>query len=127
MENAWAFYRRSTDKQELSIDDQRRECRAFAMTRGWAIVREFVPGKGFASGLSIERDTTLQEMVRVAELRSHGARFLIVYDVSRFGRLASDEKIYWEQRFKKHGGVQIVYVHGDFKNDGSLSDTLLKV
>jgi len=39
----------------------------------------------------------------------------------------TDEKIYWEQRFKKHGGIQIIYVHGDFKNDGSLSDTLLKV
>ena len=36
-------------------------------------------------------------------------------------------KYYWEQRFKKHGGIQLIYVHGDFKNDGSLSDTLLKV
>ena len=127
MENAWAFYRRSTDKQELSIDDQRRECRAFAATRGWDIVREFLPINGYASGLSIERDLVFQEMVRVAESRSHGVRYLVVYDVSRFGRLVTDEKIYWEQRFKKHGGIQIIYVHGDFKNDGSLSDTLLKV
>jgi DNA invertase Pin-like site-specific DNA recombinase len=127
MEKAWAFYRRSTDKQELSIDDQRRECRAYAMARGWTIIREFVPANGFASGLSIERDSAFQEMIRLAELRSHDVRFLVVYDVSRFGRLVTDEKIYWEQRFKKHGGIQIVYVHGDFKNDGSLSDTLLKV
>jgi hypothetical protein len=33
-EKAWAFYRRSTDKQELSIDDQRRECLAFAARIG---------------------------------------------------------------------------------------------
>src|SRR3989442_4041276 len=102
MENAWAFYRRSTDKQELSIDDQRRECTAFAAAHGWQIIREFAPAKGFASGLSIERDPTFQEMVRVAESRSHGVRFLVVYDVSRFGRLVTDEKIYWDQRFKKH-------------------------
>ena len=127
MENAWAFYRRSTDKQELSIEDQRRECHAFAVSRGWQISREFKPTNGYASGLSIERDSSFQEMVRLAETRAHGVRYLVVYDVSRFGRLASDEKIYWEQRFKKHGGIQIVYVHGDFKNDGSLSDTLLKV
>lgn len=127
MEQAWTFYRRSTDRQELSIDDQRRECRAFAAARGWTVVREFVPASGFASGLTIERDATFQEMVRSAEARTHDVKYLVVYDVSRFGRLATDEKIYWEQRFKKHGGIQLVYVHGDFKNDGSLSDTLLKV
>jgi DNA invertase Pin-like site-specific DNA recombinase len=127
MENVWAFYRRSTDKQELSIDDQRRECRAFAAAHGWDIVREFEPANGYASGLSIERDVTFQEMVRAAESRTHGVRYLVVYDVSRFGRLVTDEKIYWEQVFKKRGGIQIIYVHGDFKNDGSLSDTLLKV
>src|SRR5229473_1433481 len=127
MENAWAFYRRSTDKQELSIDDQRRECRAFAVARGWEIIREFTPANGYASGLSIERDSVFQDMVRAAESRSHGVRYLVVYDVSRFGRLITEEKIYWEQRFKKHAGIQIVYIHGDIKNDGSLGDTLLKV
>jgi Recombinase/Recombinase zinc beta ribbon domain len=66
-------------------------------------------------------------MVHLAELGGHGVEKLLVYDVSRFGRLVTDEKIYWEQRFKKHGGIQITYVHGDIKNDGSLSDTLLKV
>ncbi len=125
--HAWAFYRRSTDRQELSIEDQRRECTNFACARGWVVLREFVPAKGYASGLSIERDATFQEMVRAAESRTHGVQYLIVYDISRFGRPVTDGKIYWEQRFKKHGGIQIIYVHGDFKNDGSLSDTLLKV
>ena len=127
MEIAWAFYRRSTNRQELSIEDQRRDCRAFAEARGWQIIREFIPAKGYASGLSIERDPTFKEMVRLAEAGHHGVQKLLVYDVSRFGRLVTDEKIYWEQRFKKHGGIQIIYVHGDIKNDGSLSDTLLKV
>jgi DNA invertase Pin-like site-specific DNA recombinase len=127
LETAWAFYRRSTNRQELSIEDQRRECRAFADARSWQIVREFIPTKGYASGLSIERDPTFQEMVRLAETGGHSVRWLVIYDVSRFGRLVTEEKIYWEQRFKKHGGIQVAYVHGDIKNDGSLSDTLLKV
>ena len=127
MEKAWAFYRRSTDKQELSIEDQRKKAHAFAQVRGWEIVREFVPTKGYTSGLTIERDPTFREMVSEAEAGRHGVQYLVVYDVSRFGRLITDEKIYWEQRFKKHGGIQIVYIHGDFKNDGSLGDTLLKV
>jgi DNA invertase Pin-like site-specific DNA recombinase len=127
MENAWAFYRRSTDKQELSTEDQRRDCRAFATARGWQIVREFEPQLGYGSGLTIDRDPAFLEMVRVAEQEPHGAKYLVVYDVSRFGRLVTEEKIYWEQRLKKQGHIQIVYVHEDFKNDGSLGDMLLKV
>ena len=56
MENVWAFYRRSTDKQELSIDDQRRECQAFAARNNWQIVKEFEPRQGYGSGLTIDRD-----------------------------------------------------------------------
>ena len=123
---AWAFYRRSTDKQELSIDDQRQECRAFAAAHGWEIVREFEPAKGFATGLTIDRDPTFIEMARLAEFGGHGVQYLIVYDVSRFGRLHQDDKIYWERRFKKQGGIQIVYVKDDFRNDGSLGDGLTR-
>ena len=127
MENAWAFYRRSTDKQELSIDDQRKEVRAFAEQRGWRIVREFEPRLGYGSGLTIDRDPAFLEMVRVAEHEPHGATYLVVYDVSRFGRLPPEDKIYWERRLKKQGGIQIVYVKDEFRNDGSIGDVLTKV
>src|SRR5215469_8038955 len=103
MNRAWAFYRRSTDMQELSIEAQRRECRSFAEARGWEIVREFIPAKGYASGLSIERDSVFREMLGLAESREHGVEFLIVYDVSRFGRLQPEAKIYWEQHLKRNG------------------------
>ncbi len=127
MENAWAFYRRSTDKQELSIEDQRNEVRAYAHQRGWQIVREFEPHLGYGSGLTIDRDPAFLEMVRVAEHEPHGATYLVVYDVSRFGRLQPEDKIYWERRFKKQGGIQLVYVKDDFRNDGSIGDLLTKV
>jgi DNA invertase Pin-like site-specific DNA recombinase len=127
MEKAWAFYRRSTDKQELSIEDQRKEVHALARERGWQIVREFEPHLGYGSGLTIDRDPAFLEMVRVAEHEPHGAAYLIVYDVSRFGRLQPEDKIYWERRFKKQGGIQIVYVKDDFRNDGSIGDILTKV
>src|SRR5215467_12032896 len=127
MEKAWAFYRRSTDKQELSIEDQRKEVRAFAQQRGWQIVREFEPHLGYGSGLTIDRDSAFLEMVRMAEHEPHGAMYLLVYDVSRFGRLQPEDKIYWERRFKKQGGIQIIYVKDDFRNDGSIGDILTKV
>jgi DNA invertase Pin-like site-specific DNA recombinase len=126
MIKAWAFYRRSTDKQELSIEDQRRECSAFATAQGWQIVQEFTPAKGYASGLTIDRDPEFQRMLRLAEVGDHGAAFLLVYDVSRFGRLNPEEKIYWEQRFKKDGGLKVVYVKDGFRNDDSLGDGLAR-
>jgi DNA invertase Pin-like site-specific DNA recombinase len=127
MEKAWAFYRRSTDKQELSIDDQRKEVHAYVQERGWELVREFEPRLGYASGLTIDRDSTFLEMIRIAEHESHGATYLVVYDVSRFGRLQPEDKIYWERRFKKQGGIQLRYVKDDFRNDGSIGDILTKV
>jgi len=127
MEKAWAFYRRSTDKQELSISDQRRDCQEFAARQGWHIVREFEPVKGWGSGLTIDQDPSFKEMVRLAEAADHGIRYLVVYDVSRFGRLQPEDKIYWERRLKKQGGIQVVYVKDDFKNDGSIGDILTKV
>jgi len=126
MNQAWAFYRRSTDKQELSIDDQRKACQEYAASRGWTIIREFLPQKGYGSGLTIDRDPEFQEMIRVAEMQKHGASWLLVYDVSRFGRLAAEDKIFWEQRFKR-AGLRVVYVKDDFKNDDSLGDVLSKV
>lgn len=127
MERAWAFYRRSTDKQELSIEDQRREVLSYAAQHGWQIVREFEPRLGFGSGLTIDRDAAFLEMVRISEQEPHGVRYLVVYDVSRFGRLQPEDKIYWERRFKKQGGIDLVYVKDDFRNDGSIGDILTKV
>ncbi len=127
MTKAWAFYRRSTDTQQLSISDQRAECQALAVRNGWQIVREFEPLKGWGSGLTIDQDPCFQKMIQLAEHGGHGVSYLIVYDVSRFGRLQPEEKIYWEQRLKKQGGVKTIYCKDEFLNDGSISDTLLKV
>ncbi|MEI7482827.1 MAG: recombinase family protein [Elusimicrobiota bacterium] len=126
MIKTWAFYRRSTDLQEFSIEDQRKACQQFAAEKGWAIVKEFTPQKGFASGLTIDRDPQFLEMIHAAEGTNHGASYLVVYDVSRFGRLNPEEKIYWEQRFKKEGKLQVIYVKDDFKNDNSMADGILK-
>lgn len=123
MRKAWAFYRRSTEMQEVSVEDQRRVCHAKAAQIGVEIVREFVPAKGYASGLTIDRDETFLEMIRLAESRVHGVQYLLVYDVSRFGRLPPKEKFYWEQHLKR-AGIQIIYAAEHFQNDGSLGDEL---
>lgn len=123
MKKAWAFYRRSTEKQEVSVDDQRRACEKKAEEMGVEIVREFVPAKGYASGLTIDRDSAFMEMVRLAETKAHGVELMIVYDVSRFGRLPPKEKFYWEEHFRRCG-IQLVYAAEHFQYDGSLGDEI---
>lgn len=90
---------------------------------GCQIAREFTPLKGYASGLSIEKDETFQQMVRLAELKTHGIRYLFIYDVSRFGRIPPKSKFYWEEHLKR-SGVQVVYAAEHFQNDGSLGDEI---
>src|SRR5258708_6302549 len=126
MDQAWAFYRRSTNLQELSIEDQRRDCETFAKAHGWKIVREFVPARGYASGMTIDRDPTFLGMIAAAELGNHGVRYLLVYDVSRFGRLPAMTKVYWAEHFRRYG-IRVVYVKDGFKDDGSIGDDITQL
>lgn len=123
MNKAWAFYRRSTDKQELSIDDQRKACEKKAQELDCVIVKEFTPLKGFASGLTIEKDESFKEMVRKAHEPGHGIRYLLIYDVSRFGRGDPRTKTYFEEHFRR-GGINIVYAAEQFQDDGTLGSQL---
>src|SRR4051812_43496940 len=109
MIKAWAFYRRSTDKQELSIEDQSAACKEYALANGWVIVQEFKPLKGHGSGLTIDRDPEFLRMISVGRARTHGAKFLVVYDVSRFGRLLPKDKFYFEQVLARECGLQVRY------------------
>lgn len=121
MDKAWAFYRRSTDKQELSISDQRAACLSKATDMRSIIAVEFVPLKGYGSGKTIEQDSEFQRMAKLAESKDHGVKWLFIHDVSRLGRMHPQAKFYWQEHFRRNG-IQIIYAVEDFKNDGSLGD-----
>lgn len=123
MEPAWAFYRRSKDDQELSIPDQRKKCEEKAAEKGCVISLEFQSDVGFSSGLSIEHDREFLRMVRVAEGRKHGVRYLFIHDVSRFGRIRAPSKIFWEERLRR-AGIRIIYVEEKFGDDDSFGTQL---
>lgn len=125
MDGAWAFYRRSTAQQELSIDDQRKKCVEYAAELNCVIRKEFVPAKGYASGLSIEYDAAFQEMVRLAETTEHGIKYLIIHDVSRMGRMEAPVKTFWEVRFSRVG-IKIVSATERLSLTGSSSDNFYR-
>lgn len=118
------YVRMSTDMQKYSIQNQSDAIAAFATRRGLIIVRTYADeGR---SGLSIERREALQRLIEDVKTGRADFQFVLVYDVSRWGRFQdADESAYYEFLCKE-SGIQVLYCAEMFENDGSLSSTVLK-
>ena len=114
----------STDLQKYSIQNQADAIREFAARRGLNIVREYADeGR---SGLRIGGREALQALIGDVQNGSADYRYILVYDVSRWGRFQdADESAYYEF-ICKEAGVQVLYCAEQFENDGSVSSTILK-
>ena len=86
---AVGYLRRSTDRQEQSIPDQRKAIERYAAEHGLELARFFVDDA--ISGTSATRRPGFQDMVVQAQQERRPFSFVIVYDVKRFGRLDNDE------------------------------------
>jgi DNA invertase Pin-like site-specific DNA recombinase len=125
--SAYAYYRFSAQsRQENSIEIQRDAVHAYAEIHGIKIVKEFEDaGK---SGITIEGRDGFQNLLE--HVRKHakkdGVRYIICYDVTRWGRFQNtDEAAAYETECTKHGVKVIYVVHGDpTKNDGDVESFL---
>ena len=119
---AVGYLRRSTDRQEQSIPDQRHAIERFAAERGLTIERFYTDDA--ISGTSTTRRKAFLEMVTDAQ-SSTPAPFghVVVYDVKRFGRLGNDEAGYY-RHILSTCGVEVLYVSENFSGDGT--DDLLR-
>jgi len=114
----------STDHQRYSTENQAAAIAAYAAERNMMIVRTYEDSG--RSGVRIAGRGALQALI--AEVRSGRAdfEFILVYDVSRWGRFQdADESAYYEFVCKE-AGVQVRYCAEQFENDGSLASTILK-
>jgi DNA invertase Pin-like site-specific DNA recombinase len=118
------YVRMSTDMQKYSIQNQSDAIVAFATQRGLTIVRTYADeGR---SGLNIERREALLRLIEDVKNGRADFNFVLVYDVSRWGRFQdADESAYYEFLCKE-AGIQVLYCAEMFENDGSLSSTVLK-
>jgi DNA invertase Pin-like site-specific DNA recombinase len=84
----------------------------YAAANGMGIVRSYVDaGK---SGLSIQGRKALQELIRTVEAGEADFEYILVYDVSRWGRfLDADESAHYEYVCKR-AGVHIRYCAEQF-------------
>ncbi len=80
------YYRMSSEQQDRSIEQQRKECRKLAGSNGWTIYNEY-HDDGKSGSKDQEERTDFWRMIEDAERGLFNA--VVVWDTSRFGRTNS--------------------------------------
>ena len=103
---AVAYLRRSTSRQEKSLDDQRTEIEQYAAANGYRIVRWY-QDDGISGDATERRDGFLA--FHKAACNGRDFDVILVWDQDRFGRFDSMEAGYWIHPLRK-AGVRLVSV-----------------
>ena len=116
-----AYLRRSTDRQEQSLDDQRAAIVAYADGAGIALVREYVDDA--VSGSTSEGREGFKRLMADAQKAKPDFDVVLTYDIKRFGRVDADEAGYYRHLLRRQG-IEVLYVSEGFTGDDS--DDLLR-
>jgi DNA invertase Pin-like site-specific DNA recombinase len=119
--SAVGYCRRSTDRQEQSIPDQKEAVEQFAVEQGLRILRYYVDDA--ISGTSVAGRKAFQQLMADSQREGCDFGFVVVYDVKRFGRVDNDEAGYYRHILKSHG-VEVLYASENFSGD--YTDDLLR-
>ena len=120
---AVAYLRRSTDRQERSLDDQFAAIQVYAAAHGLPILRTY--SDDAVSGVRADTRSAFQALVRDAQRSACDFGTVLVYDVKRFGRVDNDEAGHYRWLLRQ-AGVQVVYVAEAF-GGGTLDDLIRPV
>jgi len=117
------YVRMSTEHQKYSTDNQAQVIAAYAELHRMRIVHTYTDaGK---SGLNLRGRPGLQQLLADVQAPNPGFQAVLVYDISRWGRFPDpDEAAVYELTCKKRG-IKVIYCAEQFKNDGSLSSTVM--
>src|SRR5436309_9568678 len=118
---AVAYLRRSTDRQEQSLDDQRKAIQAFATDACISIIREYTDDA--VSGSTSEGREAFQRLIADAQKANPDFDAILVYDIKRFGRTDADESGHYRYLLRQRG-IEVIYVSESFNGDDS--DDLLR-
>lgn len=118
------YVRMSTEHQQYSTHNQADRIREYAAQRGMQIVQTYADeGK---SGLRIDGRPALQRLIREVESGQADFKYILVYDISRWGRFQdADESAYYEYICRR-AGIEIAYCAEQFENNGTPTSTIIK-
>jgi DNA invertase Pin-like site-specific DNA recombinase len=118
---AVGYLRRSTDRQEQSIGDQRKAIERYAEENGFDVLDFYVDDA--ISGTTTDERKAFLRLIEDAGAEGCPFRYVLVYDIKRFGRLDNDEAGYYRFQLRRNG-IEVVYVSEGFNGDDS--DDLLR-
>ena len=118
---AVGYVRRSTDRQEQSIGDQKKTIEAYASQNRLKLLEFYVDDA--ISGTSTIKRKAFLKMISDAESKTCKFSNIIVYDIKRFGRIDNDEAGFYRHKLKI-SGVSIFYATENF--NGDYTDDLLR-
>jgi DNA invertase Pin-like site-specific DNA recombinase len=118
---AVGYVRRSTDRQEQSIPDQKKAIENYVAEHDLRLSKFYVDDA--ISGTSTIGRRAFQEMMADAQKTNSQFDKIVVYDVKRFGRIDNDEAGYYRHILRTNG-VEVIYVSENF--NGDVTDDLLR-
>jgi DNA invertase Pin-like site-specific DNA recombinase len=118
---AVAYLRKSTDKQEHSIERQRSQTTPYAHKRGYDLLREYVD-EGLAGDL-FDRRPDFQEMLKAAQAREF--EYIVVDEPSRLSRQDPVEFIEKVVAPLRRAGVRVDCVSSGLMDYSSLAGVIL--
>jgi site-specific DNA recombinase len=120
---AVAYLRRSTDRQEQSIGDQRRETARWAAEHGYDVTREYVDDA--ISGTSADKRPGFQQMIADAQRGLFKA--VIVWNSDRFSRGDVTETEHYRYLLRKAGATLLSVTEDYLAREGIDGDVLRTV
>ena len=123
MKQAIAYLRKSTDMQETSLEQQRKDILVFTDANGINVIRFF---EEEACGENVEGRPQFQAMVEFCKTSREPFQYVLVPDISRWGRFQDPtETFYWIHEVKK-GHKEVIFVNEGFKED-NIGTSLMKL
>ncbi len=118
---AVGYLRRSTDRQEQSIGDQRKAIEQYAQEQRFEVLDFYIDDA--ISGTTTDERKAFLRLIADAGAEQCPFRYVLVYDIKRFGRLDNDEAGHYRFLLRK-AGVEVIYTSEGFNGDDT--DDLLR-
>ena len=121
---AVGYLRCSTDRQDDSIEQQKKEISRWSKAKGFIVI-QWITDEG-KSGVSFDKRQGFMHMVRCVESNPL-FKYILVYDESRWGRAVNPrESTYWKMHFDRFG-IKVIIINSGSSYQNTIGDFVIEV